>query len=39
MYPSEEPEEELIAYVDTYLREEIQAEALVRKFPPFQDFY
>jgi predicted AAA+ superfamily ATPase len=28
----------LIAYVNTYLREEIQAEALVRKFPAFSRF-
>jgi uncharacterized protein len=35
---SVEPEEELIAYVDTYLREEIQAEGLVRKIPAFSRF-
>ena len=35
---SAEPEEELIAYVDTYLREEIQAEGLVRKIPAFSRF-
>lgn len=38
VYQSEEPEEELVAYVDTYLREEIQAEALVRKIPAFSRF-
>lgn len=35
---SKEPEEELYAYVHTYLREEIQAEALVRKIPAFSQF-
>ncbi len=38
IYGSEEPEEELVAYVDTYLREEIQAESLVRKIPAFSRF-
>lgn len=38
MCNSEEPEEELIAYVDTYLREEIQAESFVRKIPAFSRF-
>jgi len=32
------PDEELTAYVNTYLREEIQAEALVRKVPVFSQF-
>lgn len=35
---SEAPEEELAAYVDVYLREEIQAEGLVRKLPAFARF-
>lgn len=35
---SEYPEEELRAYVDTYLREEIRAEALVRQLPAFSRF-
>jgi predicted AAA+ superfamily ATPase len=38
VYKSEEPEEELYAYVNTYLKEEIQAEALVRKLPSFLRF-
>ncbi len=38
IYPSEEPEEELIAYAHTYLYEEIQAEGLVRKLPQFARF-
>ncbi len=38
VYASAEPEEELVAYVDTYLREEIQAEGLVRKIPAFSRF-
>ena len=38
VYKSEEPKEELIAYVNTYLKEEIQAEALVRKIPAFSRF-
>lgn len=38
VYFSEYPEEELIAYVNTYLIEEIQAEALVRKIPAFSRF-
>jgi predicted AAA+ superfamily ATPase len=33
-----EPEEELAAYVHTYLTEEIKAEGLVRKLPPFSRF-
>lgn len=35
---SPEPEEELHAYVQTYLREEILAEGLIRKLPPFSRF-
>jgi predicted AAA+ superfamily ATPase len=35
---SAEPEEELDAYVHTYLAEEIKAEGLVRKLPPFSRF-
>lgn len=38
IYGSNYPEEELYAYVQTYLREEIQAEALVRKIPSFSRF-
>jgi predicted AAA+ superfamily ATPase len=38
VYLSDEPEEELIAYVNTYLREEIQAEGAVRKLPSFVRF-
>ncbi len=35
---SDEPEEELDAYVHTYLEEEIKAEALVHKLPAFSRF-
>ncbi len=38
VYLSKYPEEELKAYINTYLREEIQAEALVRKFQSFARF-
>lgn len=38
IYLSAEPEEELHAYVGTYLKEEIQAEALVRQIPVFSRF-
>ena len=38
VYPSEDPEEELTAYTNTYLYEEIQAEGLVRKLPQFTRF-
>ena len=38
VYLSKEPEEELLAYTNTYLREEIQAESLVRKIPAFSRF-
>lgn len=35
---SEHPEEELDAYVETYLREEIRAEGLIRNLAPFSRF-
>ncbi|MFU8798149.1 MAG: ATP-binding protein, partial [Gammaproteobacteria bacterium] len=38
VYLGPNPQEELYAYVDMYLREEIQAEALVRKVPAFTRF-
>ncbi len=38
VYASEYPEEELYAYVNTYLKEEIMAEGLIRKLPPFSRF-
>lgn len=38
VYLSEEPFEELEAYADTYLKEEIQMEALVRNIPGFSKF-
>lgn len=38
VYTSLYPQEELYAYVETYLREEIQFEALVRKVPAFSRF-
>jgi uncharacterized protein len=38
VYLSEYPEEVLDAYVNTYLREEIMAEGLIRKLPPFSRF-
>ncbi|HEX4045225.1 MAG TPA: AAA family ATPase, partial [Gammaproteobacteria bacterium] len=38
IYGSPDPEEELQAYVQTYLYEEIQAESLVRKLPQFSRF-
>ncbi|EKD50980.1 MAG: hypothetical protein ACD_62C00377G0001 [uncultured bacterium] len=38
VYPSRKPDEELSAYVETYLREEILAEGLIRKLPPFSRF-
>ncbi len=38
VYLSEYPEEELDAYVNTYLREEIMAEGLIRRLPPFSRF-
>jgi predicted AAA+ superfamily ATPase len=38
VYLSENPEEELDAYVNTYLKEEIMAEGLIRNLPPFARF-
>lgn len=38
VYLSADPEEELQAYVHTYLYEEIQAEGVVRKLPQFSRF-
>jgi len=38
VYLSEFPDEELDAYVNTYLKEEIMAEGLVRNLPPFARF-
>lgn len=38
VYGSPYPDEELQAYTKTYLYEEIQAEGLVRKLPPFSRF-
>lgn len=38
VYLSEDPQEELYAYVNTYLKEEIQAESFIRKIPAFSRF-
>lgn len=38
VYLSPLPEEELDAYVNTYLKEEIMAEGLIRNLPPFTRF-
>ena len=38
VYAGEEPEEELTAYVSTYLAQEIQVEAAVRNLPAFARF-
>ena len=38
VFASDEPEEELDAYVQTYLKEEILAEGLIRRLPPFSRF-
>lgn len=38
VYPSPLPQEELDAYAQTYLKEEILAEGLIRKMPPFSRF-
>jgi predicted AAA+ superfamily ATPase len=38
VYLSDYPEEELDAYVNTYLKEEIMAEGLIRNLPPFSRF-
>lgn len=37
-YYSEDPDEYLDSYVNTYLREEIQAESIVKKLPAFSQF-
>lgn len=38
IYLSDDPKDDLHAYVNTYLKEEIQAEALVRQLPAFNRF-
>lgn len=38
VYPSADPEEELNAYIETYLNEEIRMEGLIRRLPPFSRF-
>jgi len=38
VYLSEDPRQELYDYIDSYLREEIQGEALVRNLPVFNNF-
>jgi len=38
VYPSANPLEELDAYIQNYLKEEILAEGLIRKLPPFSRF-
>lgn len=38
IYQSEYPDEDLYAYIQTYLYEEIQAESVVRKLPQFSRF-
>ena len=38
IYQSDDPFDDLSAYVDTYLKEEIQVEALVRQLPSFTRF-
>lgn len=38
IYDSDEPDEDLAAYVDTYLREEIKAEAVTRQISAFVEF-
>lgn len=38
IYNSDEPDEDLAAYVDTYLREEIKAEAVTRQISAFVEF-
>lgn len=38
VYLSEYPEEALAAYVNTYLKEEILSEGLIRRLPPFSRF-
>lgn len=38
VYQSDEPFEDLLSYVNIYLKEEIQVEALLRELPPFIRF-
>lgn len=38
VYLAEDPQQELYDYLDSYLRDEIQSEALVRNLPVFNDF-
>ena len=38
VYLSDSPKEDLKSYIETYLREEIQAEGLIRKIPDFHRF-
>jgi len=38
IYLSEDPEQDLFDYIDSYLRDEIQSEALVRNLPVFNNF-
>jgi predicted AAA+ superfamily ATPase len=38
VYLSQSPEEELRAYVSVYLQEEIRAEGIIRRLPPFTRF-
>jgi uncharacterized protein len=38
VYLSDDPEEELLAYIDSYLKEEIQIEAQIRNLPQFSRF-
>lgn len=38
IYQSADPDEDLYAYIQTYLYEEIQAESIVRKLPQFSRF-
>jgi predicted AAA+ superfamily ATPase len=38
IYNSDDPDEDLTAYVDTYLREEIKAEAVTRQISAFVEF-
>jgi predicted AAA+ superfamily ATPase len=39
IYTSDEPQEDLKSYVNTYLKEEIQQEALVRRFDHYAKFW
>jgi len=38
VYLSTQPNEELSAYISTYIQEEIRAEGLIRRLPPFSRF-